>query len=383
MEVTALRLPLSIMLPCRPSPGARAVPHSVIIGPDWSVFTGHDEGLEQIAAAFGGGVSCIPMLRATLPALRVWHERATRRSGLLIRSDDWGATWASSSGARACCPAAGFPDPAEAAAHVRSPRHVATEVDSPQRQLGRLVAGFGARADPGLPTHLGIGPLGCDEVAAQAWECGLPPDWVADVRGALAAGGVSEVEREVLLAIAKTGADPAWVAGTAAQIESARAHAPPESVLHWIAWTITELDRHAPTVRAQWAARGVRRADIVVLSRAGYRPAAAHEVAHAWGISVPGAAQLLARWVTAGFRPTAGQLTGVREVGLGFPPPPPGRAAVDLVSGEVARRVRAGWVLPPGTDTSATALAIELVRCGNVRTTVAAVLGLVDVGPPT
>jgi hypothetical protein len=380
--MTTLGLPLSIMVPCRPSPGARSVPHSVIIGSDWSVFTGHDEGLERIAAAFGGGVSCLPMLTATIPALRLWHERATRAAGLLVRSDDWGATWASTSGARTCCPAAGFADPAEAAAHVRSPRHVATEVDAPRRELGRLVAGFGARADPGLPTHLGLGPLGTDAVAEAAWACGLAPDWVADVRGRLAASGVVEVELEVLLAIAQTGADPSWVAGTVTQIQSAHAHAPPESVLHWIAWTVTDLDRAAPTVRAQWAARGVRRADILALSEAGYRPAAAHEVAHGWGISVPGAAQLLARWVTAGFRPTPEQLTRVRDVGLGFPPPPPGRAAVDRIAGEVARRIRAGWALPPGTDTSATGLAIELVRRGTVHDTVAAVLGLVDVGPP-
>lgn len=382
MEMTTLGLPLSLTVPCRPSPGARAIRHSVIIGSDWSVFTGHDEGLERIAAAFGGGVSCIPMLNATIPALRMWHERATRAAGLLIRSDDWGATWASASGARACCPAVGFRDPAEAAAHVRSPRHVATELDAPRHDLTRLVAGLGARADPGLPAGLGLGRLEADPLAEAAWECGLAPDWVADVHGQLASAGVVEVDLEVLLAIAQTGADPSWVAGTVTQLQAAQAHAPPESVLHWIAWTVTELDRAAPTVRAQWAARGVRRADIVVLSRAGYRPAVAHEVAHGWGISVPGAAQLLARWVRAGFRPTPGQLTAVREVGLGFPPPPPGRAAVDRVAGEVARRIRSGWAVPAGTDTSATGLAIELVRRGTVRDTVAAVLGLVDVGPP-
>ena len=53
MEV--LSLPLTLTVTCRGSDRASAVRHPVVIGADWSFETGHDEGLEAIAAALRPG----------------------------------------------------------------------------------------------------------------------------------------------------------------------------------------------------------------------------------------------------------------------------------------------------------------------------------------
>ena len=166
-----LPLPLVLRVPCHPSPGARSVPHEVVIGTEWSVATGHDPHLERIAAGFGGGVSCLSMLARTLPAFQQWRERARRSGGLPIRSDNSGATWSPLMRVAGCCPPTGFRDAASAGAHSRSPRHVAAETGVPAGELGALVRGLGPRADPALPLDGGLGPFGCDDLAAAAWDC--------------------------------------------------------------------------------------------------------------------------------------------------------------------------------------------------------------------
>ena len=200
-----LPLPLKLRVPCRAAPGARSSAHEVVIEPDWSVHTGHDADLERIAAAFGGGVSCLHLLANTLPAFRAWREHARRAGGLAIQSANWGATWSPLERFAGCCPPTPFRDPASAAAHCREPRHVAGGVPGLAKDLRALVKGLGPRADPALPSDPSLGPAGNDELAADAWQCGLPPAWVAEVRTGMARAGVTDVELEVLLAIASSG----------------------------------------------------------------------------------------------------------------------------------------------------------------------------------
>ena len=365
-----LDLPLTATFPCRASAGGRATRHAVVIAPDWSVQTPHDEGLERIAAAFGGGVSCIPALRAVLPGFRMWWERATRRPGLLARSPDRGATWFSTEGALPCCPSRGFGDAAEAAAHCRGVPHVAAATRVPWRDLRNLVAGLGPAADPGLPVGAG------ESLVEQAWGCGLHPSWVQGLRAELAAAGFADPTLELVIAIAHKGAAVTWVASTT------RSTMDP-STAPWAAWTQTELDRREPDARSDWMATGARRADIVRLSMSGYVSAAAQAVAHDWGISVPGAAQLLARWVGSGYTPDPKQLAWVGEEGVGFPPDPPAPSAVERVARALGRR-------HPDTA-QRTELAIALARWGTVPDTVAVLRrggqlqfthGAGDVGPP-
>lgn len=395
-----LPLPLVLRVPCHPSPGARSVPHEVVIGTEWSVATGHDPHLERIAAGFGGGVSCLSMLARTLPAFQQWRERARRSGGLPIRSDNSGATWSPLMRVAGCCPPTGFRDAASAGAHSRSPRHVAAETGVPAGELGALVRGLGPRADPALPLDGGLGPFGCDDLAAAAWDCGLTPAWVTAVRTAMAEAEVSDVELEVLLAIASCGADPGWVASTGRAL-SVRPESTPlrNSPLAWIAWTATELDRQRPTIRAEWIARGVRPADLVTLSGAGYGPTDAHDLAGLWGVSIPGAAQILARWVDLGYRPTPTGMAALRDSGMSYPPWPPAAEAVTRVlqaleprrattrrssNDRRARRRRAA-----GTDgergpwrgtLDRTDVALALLRWGTVADTVAALNQLAEDG---
>ncbi len=368
-EGAGLDLPLSATFPCRASAAARSARHPVVITADWSVQTPHDQGLEQIAAAFGGGVSCLPALRAVLPGLRMWWERATRQAGLLARTLDRGTTWFSQDGFLPCCPARGFADPAEAAAHCRDVPHVAAASRVHRRDLRSLVSSLGPDADPGPPEGRG------DSLVERAWAVGLHTSTVAELRAALAAAGCAEPTPELLIALAHTGADVAWVARTARG-------APDPSTAPWVAWTPTELDGREPRARSGWMATGTRRADIVSLSLSGYGPEEAHAIAGDWGISVPGAAQLLARWVRSGYRPTHVQLAWVGEEGVGFPPDPPAPSAVERVARALGTR---------RPDTArCTELAIALARWGTVADTVAVLrrggqLQLArpgDVGPP-
>jgi hypothetical protein len=365
-----LAFPLTAAFPCRTSAGARSARHAVTIASDWSVQTPHDEGLERIAAAFGGGVSCIPALRAVMPGFQMWWERATRQPGLLARTMDRGATWFSTESILPCCPARGFGDASEAAAHCRGVPHVAAASRVPRRDLRNLVAGLGPAADPGPPEGAG------DPLIERAWACGLHSSWVQDLCAELAAAGLAEPTLELVLALAHTGADVAWVA------RAARGATDP-SLAPWVAWTETELDRREPAARSGWMATGARRADIVRLSMSRYSPREAHAVAGDWGISVPGAAQLLNRWVGCGYRPAREQLAWVGEEGVGFPPDPPAPSAVERVA-------RALGVRRPDIG-ERTELAIALARWGTVPDTVAILrrggqLALAhppgDVGPP-
>jgi hypothetical protein len=367
---TDLDLPLEVMFPCRTSPGARSTRHPVLITGDWSVRTPHDEGLEQIAAAFGGGVSCMPALRAVMPGFRMWWERATRRAGLLGRSPDRGATWFGPDGSLPCCPARGLEGAAAAASHLRDIPHIAAATGVARRHLRDLVAGIGPAADPGPPEGRG------DPLIDQAWAVGLHPRWVQEVRDELGAAGFAGPTLGLVIAIAHAGADVAWVAATARGMTDPAA-------AQWVAWTQTDLDRERPRARVRWLATGTRRADIVGLSMAGYGPEAAHAVAADWGISVPGAAQLLGRWVGSGYRPTSEQLAWVGQEGLGFPPQPPAPSAVERVAHALgSRRPDIG---------ARTELAIALARFGTVPDTVATLRregprllarSAGDVGPP-
>ncbi|HYN56869.1 MAG TPA: hypothetical protein VES03_06705, partial [Motilibacterales bacterium] len=152
-----------------------------------------------------------------------------------------------------------------------------------------------------------------------------------------------------------TGADPLWVAATADDGD-------PATVV-WVAWTRTTLDHQHPEARRHWMATGTRRADIVTLSMADYQASAALEVAREWGMSVPGAAQLLGRWVHATYAPSPEQLAWVGQEGVGFPPEPPAPSAVERVARALGRRQ------PDRAER--THLAVALARWGTVPDAVA------------
>jgi hypothetical protein len=366
-----LALPLRSAIPCRASEGAPAHRHPIVVRPDWSIDTGHDEELERIAAALGGGASCLRELRSMVPALRLWWERATRRAGLVIRSDDQGPVWRAIDGVRGCCPRAGFADPLAAAAHARDVGHVAAVARVDRVRLRRLVAAIEGPTDPPPPPTSDGRPLSA--VAAAAWACGLHPGCLARFAEALPLHDGAEA-LAVLLALAQTAADPTWVRTSAAE-ELLRLperdpdglHAHLVGLLVWLAWTMTDLDREQPTARTSWLATGARRSDIVALSLAGYTADAAREIAEGWGITLPGAAQLLARWVERGLRPRPVELVDLRDSGLAFGPAPPAPAAVH----RVADLLGIGGS-DPATNT---VIALAIARAGTVTGALLALQG--------
>ncbi len=370
-----LDVPFSLTVSCRSSDGTRAIRHPVVIAADWSFETGHDAGLEQIAAALGAGVSCIPLLQRCVPGLRLWWQRQGRAGGPAIRSHDRGESWRSVDGALRCCPAQGFCEPHEAGAHARGTRHVALATGTDARELAGLLAGLDtqARAQP-PPASWAADDPSLGALLQHAWDAGLHPRWVGDVLERGAALGPTSLDVTALLAIAQTGADPTWLALTAA------ASGAPDMALsaqgrqarHWLAWTWTDLDRRLPDARAQWLRSGTRRIDIEDLSAAGYPPRVAEDVARGWGISVPGAGQILARWVRAGYRPTPEHLLSTQEGGATFPPSPPAPSAVERVLRSLRRPGGRRRTAPARPGCSPTELAIALVRHGTVPDTVAA-----------
>ena len=369
-----LRLPLTLQFPCRPAPHEPARRHPVVIRSDWTVETGHDEELERIAAALGSSVSCIPALASVLPAFRTWWQRATRQAGPVIRSDDLGRRWWCADGQHACCPAAGFPDPCRAGAHAREARHVAATTGAARRHLVSLVSGLGPAADPPAPEVPDADPP-LRSLVERGWAAGLAPESVVRTCRELGTHGCRP-DLTALLGLAQAGTDPSWLGATARAAVRPRTGAgagdpPPDPslleedgtrldhLITWLAWTATDLDAREPGARADWLATGARRADITALSEAGYLSGAAAEVAEAWGISVPGAAQVLARWVASGYRPHPAHLIGLREVGLAFPPGPPAPAAVMRLATLVGQ---------PATDPGVrTTLAVTIARHGTLQ----------------
>jgi hypothetical protein len=180
---------------------------------------------------------------------------------------------------------------------------------------------------------------------------------------ALGGAGV-ESPLEVLLAAMQHGTDLGWVHRTVQAAEAARAGATEGDAVSaaalaaWLAWTPTPLDGEDPDARGRWLATGARRADIEACSQAGYRAEDAVAVAHGWGLSVPGAAQLLARWVGMGSRPEPAELVALREAGLAFAPTPPSAQAV--------ARLAALLHLEPLDQRGTTALALAICREGTV-----------------
>jgi hypothetical protein len=356
----------------------------VVIHADWTVETGHDEELERIAAARGSSVSCIPALAGVLPAFREWWQRATRQAGPLIRSPDLGRRWHCTDGQFGCCPAAGFADARAAASHAREARHVAAATRADRRHLVGMVGGLGSAADPPPPELPEADPQ-ARSLVEQAWAAGIPPDRVAQAWHRFTGQGHG-LDLAALLGQVQTGANPDWLLATAQAVGAAGSHdvaapgddpahgqsLPAPGLLSWLAWSATALDAREPGARTDWLTTGARRADILLLSEAGYRAAAAEAVAEAWGISQPGAAQVLARWVANGFRPHAAHLTALREVGLTFPPGPPAPAAVD----RLARLVGAC-----ATDLGErTGLAVAIIRHGTLQGAAVALVQARDTG---
>lgn len=350
--------PVTVSVSCRLGPDARSTRHPVTFGPDWSVATPHDPQLERIAAALGGGASCLPMLESALPGLQLWWSRTHRQAPTPIRSPDLGGTWVTLDPPQSCCPKSGYPEACRAAGHAREARHIARVSGSDARHLATLTRAITAVTGTAAPQGGGD-----SELLQAAWECGMPATWVDQVRQAVAdvLGAGTRVELGFLLALASSGSDPGWAARSCCALAQ-----PASDVLEWLAWTMTDLDHQDGHARAAWLETGSRRADILTLSEAGYTSDHASTVARFWGLSVPGAAKLLSGWVANGYRPSVSQINELRAFGHAHPPPAPAPAAVLRIADGLRGR---------GNPEAVTGYALALARQGTVAAAIVELRG--------
>jgi hypothetical protein len=332
------------------------------------VDTPHDLELERVAAAFGGGCSCLVLVDVLVPALRAqFQHRARRPLPPLRRSAS--DTWWPSPRVPGCCQASH--SAAGAAAHLRSLSHHLRDDRGSADVLAALtdavVRAHGGRREVPLPideaaaaarcvTH----PLGVDTL----WDAGIHPALVRAVHGAVVGAGGAPLPLDFYLGVACTRPDLGWVAATlqAAEVSDGSASA---ELATWLAWSATALDRAQPAARAAWLAIGLPRARLEELSRAGYAVEDLRRLDATTRRGLAGTADWLAAWVRAVGHVPVDALVSL--VGDGFLPyGAPSRQAVVLLRRQLRATLRVGDADPFAATLPDLALGLALVHHGTV-----------------
>ena len=338
-------LPATVVLTCRTSEG-RATRHPVTIGTDWTVDTGHDIESERLAAALGGRLSCLDLIDNvdyTLPAARQWLLANLRIGHPGITSGD-GRRWRPVRAAR-CCPRSGFADPAKASEHVRSQRHIGTQLGAPPRHLAAVIRHWS-------PLLAQNAPPPTDHRYCYLWECGLTPDHIHNVERELQADEPLPLELHLALMAAQP--DLTWFS------EAIAAHREAPSAAVWIAWESARWEQIALPERLEWLSQPIPPRLALVLGAAGMRAQDVHRLAEAQACTLTRAANQLVSWVETGLQPSIDDLIALdHDRGL---LPAPSRAAVT--------RARAGF--PSLRRHSDLTIALALARHGYAKAAAAA-----------
>ena len=303
---------VQVTVACRTSrTGGSGRRHPVEIASDWTVTTPHDLGLERVAAAMGGYLSCLDLVDRGIPALRELTQRLARRSVPLIHRDD-GGRWIPAELPTGCtCSSFGYSSAADAAAHLRGVQHVAYAYDVSTKALERLVhAVFDAHdtmffAPPADECGAGAAVRERRGVE-QLWDCGLHPEIVARLQDAVWPGGPPLPMWFYLGAMSRR-PDLTWVAQTLRAV-------PDEDIAVWLCWTNAELDHAHPDARTGWLQAGVPRIAIAALADGSYTPIDVARVARASGRSLVAAALTLAAWHRARCHPSPDDIALLDEL---------------------------------------------------------------------
>ncbi|RYC05727.1 hypothetical protein [Nocardioides zhouii] len=326
---------LEMSVECRTSRTAsRGKQHSIVIEPDWTVGTPHDLEAERVATAFGGFTSClelvdkvIPAVQRTLPLL-VRHQlpRLTRTRGERV-------VW-SADPVRGChCQRGTFTSAREAAAHLRSPAHLAKQYAVSPRPLTKVLAAVEeawrvaaaptaearARADRAVREFKGSESL---------WAAGLHPEHVLEF-AALAPGIDEPLPEAFFLGVAYSGVDVTWLA-------AAVASRPDPAGAAWLAWVPADKGDAYLSALQDWYSLGLSRRQIEALAIEGVTITAAEALAKATGRPLRTGGADLAAWALSGCRPTVEHFQALDRHGLGSTYSP-SRAAMDRLV-EVAQR---------------------------------------------
>lgn len=293
---------LQLTVDCRTvrtgGPGNR---HRVRIETDWSVRTPHDLGLERIASAMGGYLSCVELVDREAPALRDLVQLRARRV-LPGFARNVAGRWSLRNLAPGCrCRAEGFASAAEAAGHARDLDHLARLHGAVPQRLERLLhlveQAHGTRFQLPPPDAWDTaGAVRERDGLASLWAAGVHPLVVSQLHEALWPGGPPMPVWFYLGAVSRR-PDLAWLAETLAAV-------PDEDVAVWLCWTDTELDRTHPEARIAWLRAGVSRNSIAALADGAYSPVDVARLVARTRRSVCSAAATLAAWHRAGCHPS-------------------------------------------------------------------------------
>lgn len=286
--------------------------HPITINSDWSLTTPHDLGLERIATAMGGYLSCIDLADHVAPALRELLQRSARRvAPRLVRND--GGRWVIPGPPLACgCSEFGFADVAEAADHWRSAQHVASERGVSARQLDHLARAVLDAHDTTFvlpPLESGIKSAVRERRGLEyLWDAGLHPQMIKAIRETVWPDG-PPLPVWFYLGVMSRRPDLDWIASTLRGV-------PDEDIAVWLCWTDAALDRAHPAARTGWLQAGVPRVAIAALADGSYTPIEVARLSHATGRSIQAAAITLAAWHRAGCHPSAEELVLLDELGV-------------------------------------------------------------------
>jgi hypothetical protein len=286
--------------------------HTIALLADWTVETPHDLEAERLAEILGSRVSCLDLVDCVLPAVRQYVQVVARRTEFPLRLRPQG-DWEARRRHPDCCEER-YADPALAAQHARSARHVAHLAGVAVEQVEAI--GAEVLAAHGGDDGLAPDPRSSDAVAwvepadgiLDLWRVGIHPQtvehiWRTGVRRAAPA--------RYYLGVVANEPDLDWIRSTAEV-------APTDSeLLADLAWSEAAADRADPTCRAAWLRLGAPSSLSASLSGAAVRPDQARRPTDKFGGASTTVTRQLSAWVRAATPPpTLALLRALRQAGV-------------------------------------------------------------------
>lgn len=346
------RLALELQVECRVSRKAtRGRPHELAIEPDWTVRVPHDLEAERVAAAFGGYTSCLELVDVVVPAVRRALPLLRRQEiPRLTRLVDARVRWRADPVRDCRCANGVFDSAQDAAAHLRSPGHLAKQYGVAARPLTTMIeaveAAWGGFAAPPPSAAARAKQLVREFRGVESlWAAGLHPDHVASY-AALASQVDEPLPESYYLGLAYGDVDRTWLASTLVR-------RPDPDGAAWLAWISSSLDSEHLTALQEWFALGLDRRQIEALTAQEVTIAEAEALASARGRPLRTSSGDLATWALAGCRPTVEHMQALDRHGLASCYSP-SRAAVDRLV-EIAGH----YALPPSRTELGVMLALE------------------------
>jgi hypothetical protein len=323
--------------------------HDLVVHEDWTVSVPHDLESERVVAALGGYLSCLGLVDRAAPAAETYVRRQLRADLPRIVRGIGGRWYCKRRVATCCANSASWVSAMLAAAHWRSARHVAAELDCHTKQLEDLGKALLRARGLREPLSVKVQPELVGTVVTKTqdlhdlWDAGLSPDLVTALHRAVNA--TRPLPFAFYVGVALRRPSLAWIRTTAEEV-------PERADFTWLSWTESRADKKDRGLRARWLSLGVPRADIDTLTDSPYGPEEVRRLAQALGRSANAAAGLLARCVRAECTPDLKELAAA--CAAADPPP-------EVVSSATLHRLMSLIDLPATREQAA----LALLTCGS------------------